>query len=740
MSKVTWRKNGKERGALTLRDRAITTIGRHFANDVFLADDEKISRFHAAIIENENGDYFIRDLGSKHGIMVNGKRCYRKMIQCGDIIQLCETDYEIELEKIEEGRSETWRREHREGKKVGIGNKPQPVESSAYSSLQRVKRTIGPTFLDENIPPDVKEKILSIRTALLAIHDLGPFMKQYLRMVCAMLMKPKWSWIALLHEKEELEVIHEVNTPDNLEPWIEENPYITVMKQKRCQFFETSNGVRVACMPLQDDQGIIGLAYFFDLQEDSCSEGIRKALDGLVEDEELARHISQHLRKRPEKLSEVKGFFKWKEKFVGNIRTESMQLCVYNKIRSFGNSMCRILICGETGVGKTELARKIHILSDRKGKELVKARLVSTTPVEIIHSELFGHVKGAFTDAKEDKRGRFEEANGSTLFMDEIAMYPRGTQETLVEALEKSSNKPITIRRLGDTKAIQVDVRVLSATNEEIWAKVEKGEFREDLYHRLAEEVITIPPLRERKEDIPLIVNFFIDELSDEVEGISREAIEVLIEYDWPGNIRKLQSELNKVIHEVASAGGKIIGLSDLPEGLVRTVREKIKKEEAGQDMSQEDRLNLSCVEKEHILKVVKQTGWNKKKALELLGLTRPTLLDRLKEYACELLWENLGERRLEGLEFMKQEKIGKFYFLCPEKKTAIIVTALGSGRTDEDEDSKRAERLESEGYRVLKFESDRVLKNVHETLETIRQVCFSGKSVGESKDDSIEK
>jgi transcriptional regulator with PAS, ATPase and Fis domain len=233
----------------------------------------------------------------------------------------------------------------------------------------------------------------------------------------------------------------------------------------------------------------------------------------------------------------------------------------------------------------------------------------------LIESELFGHVRGAFTGASSAKRGLFEEADEGTLFLDEVGNLGLSMQSKLLRFLQEYE-----IKRVGGTESIKVDVRVIAATNQPLEPLVKSGKFREDLFDRLNVVTITLPPLRERKEDIPLLANHFLQKFSEEnhknISHISPEALGILTQYSWPGNVRELEHTIERAvifsIHPII-----------LPEDLPTKMLEEIKGPEI---LIPEKQLSLKELEKRYILKVLQETGGNKKKASEILGIDRATL------------------------------------------------------------------------------------------------------------------
>src|SRR5690606_8397658 len=219
-----------------------------------------------------------------------------------------------------------------------------------------------------------------------------------------------------------------------------------------------------------------------------------------------------------------------------------------------------VLISGESGVGKELVARALHVQSRRSGRFV--AVNCGAIPENLLESELFGHKRGAFTDAIADRQGLFEEASGGTLFLDEVGELPLGLQVKLLRVLQEE-----TIRRVGETKDVRIDVRIIAATHRDLLAETNAGRFREDLFYRLNVLPIVVPPLRERKEDIMLLVEHFISRintrLGTQVRGLDTEARRLLLEYGWPGNVRELENTIERAM--VLSESDQI-GAADMPE------------------------------------------------------------------------------------------------------------------------------------------------------------------------------
>ncbi len=320
---------------------------------------------------------------------------------------------------------------------------------------------------------------------------------------------------------------------------------------------------------------------------------------------------------------------------------------VFDVVERAAGSQSTVMIYGESGTGKELIARALHINSPRASKPFIAVNC-GAIPHELLESELFGYEKGSFTGAINTRIGRLELANQGTIFLDEIGDMPTSLQVKLLRVLAERE-----IDRLGSTKPTPIDIRVITATHRNLEESMRAGKFREDLFYRLNIIPINLPPLRERKADIPLLVNHFLKQLNGTAESktISEEAMHFLVNYSWPGNIRELANFVERML--VLSIGSTITP-RDLPEKILGdTPKEKwqpLNKEEEGnpaqmlqQSLKQsfhvgipEGGINLKKTveefEKELLLEALEKTGWVKNKAANLLGLNRTTLVEKLKK------------------------------------------------------------------------------------------------------------
>ncbi len=318
---------------------------------------------------------------------------------------------------------------------------------------------------------------------------------------------------------------------------------------------------------------------------------------------------------------------------LGIIGRSPEMLEVYRLAHRVSELSITVLLLGESGTGKELFAKAIHRLSKRKDKPFIAINC-GAIPENLLEDELFGHTKGAFTGAISDKPGKFEVADGGTLFLDEISTMTPALQVKLLRVLQEKE-----VERIGENRVRKVDVRVIAATNENLEKLIKDGKFREDLYYRINVFPIRIPPLRERREDIPLlathILRNFCKEESLSEKRFSLTALKILQGYDFPGNVRELENIVKRAA--VLSAKRDII----LPEDLPQEVKAVKLEDETGFNFSLHESSQsltgyVQNIEKKLILQTLEKTGWNKKKAAELLNIKRTTLLEKIKKYGLE--------------------------------------------------------------------------------------------------------
>jgi PAS domain S-box-containing protein len=316
-------------------------------------------------------------------------------------------------------------------------------------------------------------------------------------------------------------------------------------------------------------------------------------------------------------------------RFSNIIGKSSRMQQIFELIETLGDTDCSILIEGESGTGKELVSRAIHHESNRRGRPFVKVNC-SAIVEGLFESELFGHVKGSFTGAIKDRVGKFELADGGTIFLDEIADMPLSLQPKLLRVLQD-----MEFERVGDNKTRKVDVRIIAATNKNLKDEIKAKRFREDLFYRLNVIAINVPPLRDRKDDLELFVDHFIDIYTKEnhkkIDGVAQETLNVLKMYNWPGNARELENIIERAV--ILDTNG-IIENDDLPDAILSATRPIesitfISNEPQGSSL----KAAMQEPEKVHILRILQEVGWNKKKAAMKLGVNRTTLYNKLRHY-----------------------------------------------------------------------------------------------------------
>jgi DNA-binding NtrC family response regulator len=338
---------------------------------------------------------------------------------------------------------------------------------------------------------------------------------------------------------------------------------------------------------------------------------LRGKLDRLVRSLEIDhenRVLREQLRTRPG--------------FGGLIGVSPKMQRVYRTIEKVSQHNYPVLILGESGTGKELVARSVHFSGSRKNKPFVPVDCSALVPT-LIESELFGYVKGAFTGAVQSKIGLIESAGSGTLFLDEIGDLPIDLQAKLLRALQEKEVKPV-----GSTERVPISVRIIAATNRDLEVSVRQGQFRQDLFFRLNVVQIKLPPLRERKTDIPLLVNSFLEKYAESNGGphiISEDAMARLIAYDWPGNVRELENAIERAL---ALGSGPVLQVADLPSSLQYGSSERV--------AQPDELLPLEELERRAILRALREAGGDKLAAARLLGIGKTTLYRKLKQYEAE--------------------------------------------------------------------------------------------------------
>ena len=336
------------------------------------------------------------------------------------------------------------------------------------------------------------------------------------------------------------------------------------------------------------------------------------------------QHVFQRLVEKQALAAEnrlLREQVKTRQGFANLIGTSPKMQKVYRLILKVAPKRHPVLIVGESGTGKELVARAIHIYSPWHMKPFVPVDCGALTPT-LIESELFGHVRGAFTGATQSRLGLLATAQGGTVFLDEVAELPIDLQAKMLRALQEREIKPI-----GSNERTRLDARIIAATNQELQAAVRRGDFRKELYFRLDVVSIKIPPLRERKSDIPALVHYFLDQYGggeSRVAGVSYEAMTRLMSYEWPGNVRELQNCIQRAL---ALGSGSVVQMKDLPSNLLHHVKDGTQDQETP---------TLKQLERHAILQALEATHGDRLRAAQRLGIGKTTIYRKIKEYGIE--------------------------------------------------------------------------------------------------------
>ncbi len=384
-----------------------------------------------------------------------------------------------------------------------------------------------------------------------------------------------------------------------------------------CRLFESKEQVKRKCHLVRKDGSYVTVLKTATILCDDQGQTMG-AVEVVTDISELDR-LDRELRQLSRTLDE-------ESVFQGMVGRSSQMKHVFELVEKAAQSDFPVFIHGESGTGKELVAQAIHKLSPRAEQPYIQVNCAALNE-SLLESELFGHVKGAFTGALQHRKGRFEAAHKGDIFLDEIGDLPQAVQIKLLRVLETK-----TFERVGESSSISVDLRFITATNKNLPELINQGRFREDLYYRINVIPIHVPPLRERKEDIPYLVEFFLKKLSrknkNEILGVSSEVMRLFMNYSWPGNVRELKSTLE---YSYVLAEGDMI----LPEHLPETFREELQNPVANNETPS----NYSNHEKQKqdLIQALKQSGGNKSQAARILGINRVTVLNRMRKFGIDL-------------------------------------------------------------------------------------------------------
>jgi two-component system response regulator HydG len=386
-------------------------------------------------------------------------------------------------------------------------------------------------------------------------------------------------------------------------------------KQHWCDLFEHGSATRKPCMLMRKDGSYIHVLKNASILRDAAGE-VLGALETLTDISEMA--------KRDEKIQQLSRLLEGEDGFHGIVGKSANMRRVFELTAKAAQSDAPVIIYGESGTGKELVAHAIHELGKRREGPFIRFNCAALNEA-LLESELFGHVKGAFTGAYSHRQGRFEAAHGGDIFLDEIGDIPLSIQVKLLRVLETKQ-----FERVGDVRPVTVDVRIITATHRDLESLVSQGNFREDLFFRINVIPIYLPPLRERLDDMPLLVNHFIQRLREQsgkaITGLTPGAMRLIMDQPWPGNVRELQGALE---YAFVLAEKGLIHPEHLPP--------KITGSAPARETLVEDRSSAGTDEKAALIAALNQTGGNQSKAAALLGVSRITVWHRMKKYGIDV-------------------------------------------------------------------------------------------------------
>ena len=678
--------NGEQRKVFSFTEQSIVSIGRATENVISFVDSRS-SRFHAKVYHS-NGQWFVQDLGSRNGTFVDGlnvgtRACPMRagqQIHIGRVSMLfgygSPEDLDTKQGDITDATNIT---EHRSVGVLGVSETLQgPAEDNDVEAESEIVHLKSYTTIlrpdseqkPENVVPlSTKTGFGPVEMCRLAyqigkaedIEQVGRIALEGLLAATSAEGAGLWLFPYSLHTQQQASDIRLVSeTTLNKTTYspisaalartvfekqeaclVHENPSEGTKKTKKITTSEqtetlSTNNTLVA--PIRYQGGILGMIHLYTSAEDRCldendleyslavADTVGVALMQHNKQKELATNLTQ-ARKENINLREM---LHMSNEIIGN--SSQLQM-VHHLIARAAEGKAALLIRGESGVGKELIARAVHLASPRKSKPFVCLNCAAISET-LLESELFGHEKGAFTGATDRKIGKFEAADSGTLFLDEIGEMSPTLQAKVLRVLENNA-----FERVGGNATITVDVRIITATNRDLEKEVAAGRFRHDLFFRLRVLEIIVPPLRKRQSDIPVLAAYFLNrfclETGRRYSGFHPDAMQVLMSYRWPGNVR----ELKNIIERAVVLGSEpLIMEQDLLLSKLNTTGES---QILAPDSPKQDRdlfipLSLDDMERNHIIRTLEHTGWNKSLTAKQLGIERTTLDRKIKRYNIE--------------------------------------------------------------------------------------------------------
>lgn len=629
-----------QKKSYSLKD--ITIIGRASTTDIKL-DDLIVSRHHARVSKWNEG-YILEDLGSLNGVFLNDARITTPQ-PLPDNSKICIGPHTLIFRSADSLHPEYMTPPSSEYTQIIVATKDQV---SAGTADEQICENVGKEEF-EKLQKKVKV-FQEIAKAAGNIFDIDALLKEIIRIVFAIFPHAERCFIALQDDGKDALAIRTIQTKN---PALAEEECVlsqtlarraiderrtllimnTHMDSKVSVSIKLIGASSILCTPLICPQGTPGIlqieskssTYEFSRTDLDLFTGIASQVALLVCNAELLDDLKR-LKERAE--GENKNLKKQQKvhSSLGNIVGDSAKIReTLEYVKKVSNSPYSVLITGESGTGKELIAKAIHYESPRAGQPFVVLNCAAI-PRDLLESELFGYEKGAFTGASETKQGLFEVADKGTIFLDEIGEMHIHTQAKLLRVLQEKE-----LQRLGGTRIMKIDVRILAATNKDLKAAVNNGSFREDLFYRLNVVPVHVPPLRERKEDIPLLVAHFLTsscaDVGKRVRGFTPEALTFLSNYSWPGNVRELRNVIERIV--TLAPHDSMVDVEMLPQEVCNKSAVRLQKYKSTGTLYEAQRQ----LEIEMIMDALKSAEGNKSKAAESLGISRKVLYEKIENY-----------------------------------------------------------------------------------------------------------
>ncbi|MHC4473943.1 MAG: sigma 54-interacting transcriptional regulator [Planctomycetota bacterium] len=588
--------------------RDVTTIGRAPESHVPLRDT-RASRSHARV-ERKGDDFQIIDEGSQNGTCVNGSFVQRRGLKVGDLVEIGGVRIffdKVDDRKLKRGAFQSTQAEMAEAERgflILVSGDEMEFEVARNFAKEEVAE---PEF---HISRTIAEKVLATGETLLAVNALEDERFKEIHSISAMGLRS----VLCLPLSSKGKVTGALYIDNRLQKGVFAPEHLRMLEALGAQAATAIEHARLFG-ELQVKQKEL-------IEANRRVEKLNRVLKDRVDKQQI------ELTRMQDELSTRQTEFEHRYDYANIVGRSGAMQEVFKRLDRIIPTEMPVLVQGESGTGKELVAKAIHYMGPRKKKKFVSENCAAL-PENLLEAELFGYMKGAFTGASRDKKGLFEEAHGGTLFLDEVGEMSREMQKRLLRVLQEKEIRPV-----GGKDTIPVDVRIISASNRDLGKLVEKGEFREDLFYRLRVLTVDLPPLRDRKEDIPLLVAHFFEHYEKKGEKVPQRiepaVLDALAAYDFRGNVRELENEVRRLI----ALSDKVVTLGSLSEQ-IRSGRDRgAESWDESEIRALEDQVR--DLEVREIRRALAATDGNKTRAAELLGISRFTLQRKLEKYGMD--------------------------------------------------------------------------------------------------------